>query len=50
MFNYNSDILYNRHQFFLEDVTEFIGKKSNLIEESYDIFYEYLKNILNLQD
>ena len=42
--NNNADIIYNRHQFFLEDTTELIAKKSILIEENYQIFYEYLKN------
>ena len=40
--NDNKDFLLNRNQFFLEDVTEFIAKKSNLIEESYEFFYQYL--------
>ena len=40
--NANEDFIINRNQFFLEDATVFIAKKSNLIEESYDFFYDYL--------
>ena len=44
--NNNDDVLYNRHQFFLEDSTEFIARKSHLIEDSYEIFYDYLKKYI----
>ena len=42
--NNNEDIINNRNQFFCEDVTELIGKKTNLIEESYKFLYENLCN------
>ena len=42
MLNANEEFLFNKNQYFLEDAIEFIAKKSNLIEESYDFFYEYL--------
>ena len=44
--NHNIDIIHNRHQFFLEDTTELIGKKTFLIEETYEIFYENLKEYM----
>ena len=40
--NNNEDILFNRNQFFLEDVTELIAQKTNLLEEAYDTFYNYV--------
>ena len=40
--NYNENFLVNRNQFYLEDVTSFIAEKSNLIEESYEFFYQYI--------
>ena len=47
LLNNNADITYNRHQFFLEDTTELIGKKTFLIEETYEIFYENLKKMIS---
>ena len=46
LLNNNPDVLYNRHQFFLEDITELIAKKSTLIEESYEIIHDYLKKYI----
>ena len=44
--NNNDDILFNRHQFFLEDITCLIAEKTHLIEESFEILYDYYsKNI-----
>ena len=40
--NNNDDIITNRNQFFLEDVTELIAKKTNLLEESYDFLYQHI--------
>ena len=40
--NNNEDILFNRHQFFLEDITYLLAEKTHLIEESYNILYNYL--------
>ena len=39
--NNNEDILFNRHQFYLEDITHLIAEKTHLIEESFDILYDY---------
>ena len=44
LLNNNEDIINNRNQYFLEDVTYLIGKKTKLIEESYDILYQYIFN------
>ena len=41
--NNNIDIIADRHQFFIEDSTELIAKKSVLIEENYELFYDYFK-------
>ncbi len=49
MLNNNEDILFNRHQFFLEDITYLIAEKTHLIEESYDILYNYILKSLNSQ-
>ena len=46
LLNNNSDILYNRNQFYAEDFTQLIGIKSELIEETYEIFYNYLKKYI----
>ena len=46
IYNNNNDILNIRYQFYVEDFTELIAKKSNLIEESYEIFYDYLKKYI----
>ena len=43
--NNNKEIINNKNQFYSEDFTSFIAKKSSLIEENYEIFYDYiLKN------
>ena len=47
IYNGNEDFLINRNQFFLEDVTAFIAKKTNLIEQSYDFLYQYLLRYFN---
>ena len=39
--NANEDFLINRNQFYLEDTTAFIAEKTHLIEESYDLVYQY---------
>ena len=44
--NYNKKILINRTQFYTEDSTLFLAQKSNLIEELFDLFYEYLLKYL----
>ena len=44
LLNNNEDIINNRNQYFLEDVTYLIGQKTKLIEESYDILYKYILN------
>ena len=47
LYNNNiEDILNNRNQFFTEDTIELLATKTNLIEETYDIFYNYLKEVL----
>ena len=38
--NNNEDFIIHRNQFFIEDATELIAKKSNLIEETYNSFYQ----------
>ena len=43
LYNNNEDIIYNRNQFYLEETTELIARKTNLIEKTYEIFYEYFK-------
>ena len=45
--NKNEDIISNRNQFFLEDVTYLIAQKSHLIEESYEIFYQNFLKYIN---
>ena len=47
LLNNNEDFIINRNQFYLEDTTYFIVKKSNLIEESYEILYQYLLKYFN---
>ena len=42
LLNDNEDIISNRCQFFLEDTTDLIARKTNLLEESYDFFYQYI--------
>ena len=42
LLNNNEDIINNRNQYFLEDVTYFIGQKTKLIEESYNVLYQYI--------
>ena len=46
LLNNNADIIYNRTQFYLEEITELIGKKTNLIEETYEIYYELFKKYI----
>ena len=47
LYNDNTEeILYNRNQFSTEDTIELLATKTNLIEETYNIFYEYLKEVL----
>ena len=45
--NKNEDIISNRNQFFLEDVTYLIAKKTHLLEESYEIFYQNFLKYIN---
>ena len=47
LLNSNEDFILNRNQFYLEDTTYFIAEKSNLIEESYEILYQYLLKYFN---
>ena len=47
LLNNNEDFIINRNQFYLEDTTYFIVEKSNLIEESYEILYQYLLKYFN---
>ena len=47
LYNNNiEDILNNRNQFSTEDTIELLATKTNLIEDTYNIFYEYLKDVL----
>ena len=48
IFNYNKDIISKRIQYFSQDNILLIGNQTNLIENIYDIFYKYLKELLNL--
>ena len=47
--NNNKEFINNRTQFYLEDGTELIAKKTHLIEDTYDLFYqnllEYIKSL-----
>ena len=43
LLNNNVDILGNKNQFFSEDIIELLATKTTLIEETYDIFYDYFK-------
>ena len=45
--NNEEDIIYTRNQFYIEDSIEFIAKKTNLIEESYEFLYFYMKKVLD---
>lgn len=47
LLNHNTDLIFNRNQFYTEDTIELMAKKTNLIEDTYEIFYNYLKNIFN---
>ena len=40
MLNNNENFIIDRNQFYLEDTTELVAKKTNLIEEIYDSFYQ----------
>ena len=44
LLNYNNDLISNRNQFYMEDTIELMGRKTNLIENTYEIFYEYFKD------
>ena len=46
LLNNNGDILFNRNQFYAEDFTQLIAIKSKLIEETYEVFYNYLKKYI----
>ena len=46
LYNNNTDIIYNRNQFFTEDTIELLALKTTLIEETYDVYYEYLNELL----
>ena len=45
--NNTSEVLTNRNQFFTEDTIELLATKTNLIEETYKVFYEYLKEVFS---
>ena len=45
--NDNEMLLQNRHQFFNEDATELMAKKTHLLEEQYDILYQLILKNLN---
>ena len=46
LLNNNTDILFNRNQFFDEDTTVLLSTKTILIEKTYEIFYDYCKEVL----
>jgi hypothetical protein len=46
LLNHSNNIIYVRNQYFMEDALVTIVEKSELIEDSYDFFYEYVKNYL----
>ena len=50
LLNNNKEFLNNRNQFYLEDVTELIAKKTNLIEEVYDGYYHIMLKYFNSQE
>ena len=45
LLNHNTDLIFNRNQFYTEDTIELMAIKTNLIEDTYEIFYNYLKNV-----
>ena len=45
--NNNEDIISERNQFFSEDTILLIGNQTNIIENAYNIFYNYSKEVLN---
>ena len=45
LLNNNPDILSNKNQFFSEDTIELLANKTTLIEETYDVFYDYFKEV-----
>ena len=47
MLNNNYNLAHNIIYFSFEDVTELISKKSTLIKESYEVYYEYLQKQIN---
>ena len=42
VYNRNQDFLIHRTQFYLEDATFLIAKKTKLIEDSFDLLYQYI--------
>ena len=42
----NEDIIYTKNQYSIEDTFEIIAKQTNLIEETYEFLYFYIKKIL----
>ena len=47
LLNNNEDIITNRGQFFLEEATDLIAQKTNLLEQSYDFLYQYISQKIN---
>ena len=47
LFNQNADILHERLAFISENNLFLIGSQTDIIENAYNNFYEYLKEILN---
>ena len=47
LFNENEDIMHERLSFLSEDNIYLIGTQTDMIENAYTNFYEYLKEILN---
>ena len=45
--NSNEDVLYTRNQFYMEDSIEVIAKKTDIIEETYEFLFFYMKSIIN---
>ena len=47
MLNNNLNLISNRIQFILDYSTKILAEKTNLIEETYDSFYEYFSEKIN---
>ena len=47
LFNANEDIMHERSAFLSENDLYLIGEQTDIIENAYTSFYEYLKEILN---